>query len=350
MYRRQYALRGLLTLDTVNRRMAAPTTNSDAIAAVVIGRNEGKRLVNCLASIRADLKYVVYVDSGSTDESAQTAQRLGASVVGLDPAKPFTAARARNEGFSAVQRLWPDIRWVQFIDGDCELDSAWLKTAIDFIRERNDVAVVCGRRRERYPMASVYNRICDLEWDTPTGETSACGGDALMRVEAFAGVRGFNPQVTAGEEPELCLRLRTNGWKVWRLDAEMTRHDAAMTRFGQWWLRAVRTGYGMTEVLDLYKYSRSAIWWHQWIRSILWGALLPVVIAAGALIHPAMLLATLIYPLQVSRIAIRRGPASSFSWAYGLLMTLSRFAEVQGIIRYNWRRLHRGPIALIEYK
>ena len=37
--------------------------------AVVIGRNEGVRLRRCLLSLRAGVDYVVYVDSGSTDNS-----------------------------------------------------------------------------------------------------------------------------------------------------------------------------------------------------------------------------------------------------------------------------------------
>ena len=39
------------------------------IGAVAIGRNEGERLINCLQSLKKDLKQIVYVDSGSTDGS-----------------------------------------------------------------------------------------------------------------------------------------------------------------------------------------------------------------------------------------------------------------------------------------
>ena len=324
---------------------------SDEIAAVVIGRNEGRRLIDCLTSMQSsNMKCIVYVDSGSTDGSTLTAERLGAYVVSLDAGQPFTAARARNEGFAVLKRLRTAIQFVQFIDGDCELDRGWLKAAVDFVRGRNDVAVVCGRRRERHPSASVYNRLCDIEWDTPIGETLACGGDALMRAEAFEAVGGFQAQLIAGEEPELCLRMRENGWKIWRLDAEMTRHDAAITRFSQWWVRAVRSGYGMTEVIQLRKPPRLTIWMRPLARSLFWGGALPILIALTALVHPAALLAVIIYPLQVCRIAIARGPASSNSWSYALFMTISKFAEFQGIFRYYWRRFYRKSVELIEYK
>ena len=37
-----------------------------------------------------------------------------------------------------------------------------------------------------------------------------------MRVEAFEAVGGYRAQLIAGEEPELCVRLREIGWKIWR--------------------------------------------------------------------------------------------------------------------------------------
>ncbi len=327
-----------------------PFMISDEIAAVVIGRNEGERLVRCLMSVRPQVKFMVYVDSGSVDGSTEAAERLGASVVNLDMAEPFTAARARNAGYAAVKALMPDIRFVQFIDGDCELVNGWLDVAAKFISQQSDIAVVCGRRRERYPSASVYNRLCDLEWDTPIGQAAACGGDSLVRVEALEAVGGFRTQLIAGEEPELCLRLRERRWKVWRLDAEMTRHDVAITRFGQWWGRAVRFGYGATEVSRLHWRSPLAIWKRELARAIFWGALVPVSIALAALFHPIALTAVLIYPAQICRVAIARGPTSSQSWAYAFYMTLAKFAELQGILKFYWRRFRRQAVELIEYK
>src|SRR6266404_1026857 len=251
---------------------------SDDIGVVAIGRNEGERLIACLASIKSATNNVVYVDSGSTDGSAAAAERLGAFVINLDLTRPFTAARARNEGFTALKALKPDICFAQFIDGDCTLAQAWLDTAIGFMKQRKDVAVVSGRLRERHPTASVYNQLCDFEWDTPIGEAVACGGNALVRVEAFEAAGGFKPQMIAGEEPELCLRLRERGWKIWRLDAEMGLHDAAMTRFSQWWVRSVRFGYAMAEVSQLHSTSPLGIWRREMASSVFWGGLLPIAI------------------------------------------------------------------------
>ena len=155
------------------------------VAIVVIGRNEGTRLTNCLNSLKSYLPNVVYVDSASTDNSVKTAKDIGATVVSLDITKCFTAARARNTGLNIVIEHFNDVEFVQFVDGDCEVNSNWLTQATNFLKANENVAVVCGRRREKYPSASVYNMLCDLEWDTPVGETKACGGDALMRLSVL---------------------------------------------------------------------------------------------------------------------------------------------------------------------
>jgi len=175
---------------------------SDSVGVVIIGRNEGERLVRCLSSIDFSEYSVVYVDSGSTDGSIGAARGRGAVVVNLDLTRPFTAGRARNEGFAALRALRPQLQYVQFIDGDCELVDGWMRAALSFMEQRKDVAVVCGRRRERSPDASVYNRLCDIEWNTPIGEASRCGGDSLMRVDAFAAAGGFQPTLMAGEQVE----------------------------------------------------------------------------------------------------------------------------------------------------
>jgi len=102
--------------------------------------------------------------------------------------------------------------------------------------------VVCGCCRERFPDRSIFNMLCDIEWDTPVGEANACGGDAMMRADAFGQANGYRDDLIAGEEPEICVRLRAVGWKIWRLGEEMTLHDAVMTRFSQWWNRTKLSG------------------------------------------------------------------------------------------------------------
>jgi GT2 family glycosyltransferase len=318
------------------------------VAVVAIGRNEGDRLASCLKSVIALRSVAVYVDSGSTDGSVALARTAGVDVVELDPAIPFSAARARNEGFERVRQLAPDASYVQFIDGDCEIVAGWVEKAAIFLDRHRDVAVVCGRRRERYPRRSVYNRLCDIEWDTPVGETEACGGDALMRIDAFERIGGYRAGLIAGEEPELCSRLRAVGWRVWRLDVDMVLHDAAMMRFGQWWWRAVRSGYGYAQ--HAYLFGTPIQCWRE-RRAWLWGVWLPLAcMASGIVLGPWGWAAWLIYPLQWLRQIIRNPGTPSERGLVALFQLLSRFPETWGVIRFARERFQGRPAGLVEYK
>ena len=316
--------------------MSAPV-----IAAVVIGRNEGERLIRCLRSLQGQVQQLIYVDSGSTDDSAAAARDLGAEVVDLDLSRPFTAARARNAGLAALSS---GIELVQFADGDCELAPGWISAAADFMQTHPRAAAVCGRRRERFPEASVYNRLCDAEWNTPVGEATACGGDAMMRVAAVYTAGGYREGLIAGEEPELCLRLRRAGWQVWRLDAEMTLHDAQMLRFGQWWNRSRRAGHAFAEGAALHGAGPDRHWVAETRRALAWGALLPAAIAAAGLASPYLLLAALIYPAQVLRLSRRMGTEQA------LFSVLGKFAEATGALEFYWRRWRGTARGILEYK
>ncbi|WP_256659509.1 glycosyltransferase family 2 protein [Pseudomonas sp. H9] len=321
------------------------------IGVVVIGRNEGQRLERCLSSLAGRAEQLVYVDSGSTDGSVQMAQARGVEVVSLDMTQPFTAARARNEGFACLQRLLPTMRYVQFVDGDCEVAAHWLSTAQAFLDDHLQVAVVCGRRRERFPQRSIYNLLCDLEWDTPVGQAKACGGDALMRAEAFAALSGFRPDLIAGEEPELCVRLRASGWKVWRLADEMTLHDAGMTRFSQWWQRSLRAGYAFAEGAFLHGAAPERHWQRESRRAWLWGLGIPLLtLLASVLLGGWGLLLLLIYPLQTVRLARRGGRSARENWLQAVFLVLGKFPEMLGQVKFLLNRFGAGKAVLIEYK
>ncbi len=322
-----------------------------AIGVVAIGRNEGARLIACLDSLNAaGAGAVVYVDSGSTDGSVEAAAARGASVVALDMGVPFTAARARNAGLKRLREIAPGGAYVQFIDGDCTLDPGWLRTAAAFLGQNPGVAVACGRRRERRPEASLYNRLCDLEWNTAVGEATACGGDALMRIAAVESVAGYRDDLIAGEEPELCVRLREKGHRVWRLDAEMTLHDAAMTRFSQWWRRSERAGHAFAEVSALHRSSPYGLWRGETRRALLWAGLAPSALISGIALSPVCLAGLLAYPAQVARLYARYRGEGGDAFPRAALTVLGKFAEAKGALTYWARRLGGGRRNLIEYK
>jgi GT2 family glycosyltransferase len=324
------------------------------VGVVAIGRNEGDRLRQCLQSVCGSVNAIVYVDSGSTDNSIELARSLGVEVVNLDLSIPFTAARARNAGLQQLLKLAPHLEFVQFVDGDCEVASGWLDQAIQKLETNPKFAVVCGRRRERFPDQTLYNRLCDIEWDTPVGEAKACGGDAMMRVEALQQVGGYNPTLIAGEEPELCVRLRQQGWKIWRIDAEMTRHDAQMTRLGQWWKRAQRAGHAFAEGAWLHGQPPERHWVKE-SRSIwLWGVAIPLL--ALSLAWPTAgwsLLLLLGYPLLTYRVFQGvKTHCSTLETArlYAFFCVLGKFPQAIGQIQFHLNRLLGRQQRLIEYK
>lgn len=323
---------------------------STTFGAVVIGRNEGQRLKCCLQAL-SSAALVVYVDSGSTDGSPDWAKDHGADVVDLDMARPFTAARARNAGFARLRERVPDLRYVQFVDGDCELLASWPERAIGFLDQNSNVAAVCGRTREREPDRSVYNWLCEQEWDHPSGEVQAFGGIVMMRTDALTALGGFRADLIAGEEPELGVRLRSAGWRLWRLDAEMTLHDAAMTRFGQWWQRAVRSGYAFAEGADIHGGSPERHWVWESRRAWLWGFFLPLgCLGLNLLVGPWGWAAFLIYPVQFVRQTLRNSGSMQRRMTLALFQVLARFPEVVGQLKYRWNRLLHLQGRLIEYR
>ena len=320
-------------------------------AVVAIGRNEGERLRSCLESAVDQAAQVVYVDSGSTDGSVELARKLGASVVALDMNRPFTAARARNEGFQRLCELARKLDYVQFVDGDCAIVGGWLGKAVDFLDLHRDVAVVCGRRRERYPERSIYNMLCDIEWDSTIGEAKACGGDALMRIDAFEAMKGYRADLIAGEEPELCVRLRAAGWRIWRLDQEMTMHDAAMTRFGQWWRRTVRCGHAYAQGVDLHGAPPERHFVRESRSAWFWGLAIPLVVGGLVLFWWSWaLVLLLIYPLQTIRLALCGEPSTRGNWWRAGFLVLAKFPEMLGQIKFLFHRHLGGQSRLIEYK
>lgn len=324
------------------------------IGIVVIGRNEGQRLLRCLRSISSNATAVIYVDSASTDGSPAIAMQEGVDVIGLDMSVPFSAGRARNAGFARLLELNPELDYVQFVDGDCELASDWLGVSARKLVLEPDVAAVCGRRRERHPEASRFNWLCDLEWDTPVGYTDATGGDFMIRVVAFKSVRGFDERLIAGEEPELGHRLRLGGWKLVRVDHEMTIHDAAMYRWSQWFRRNMRGGFAYAARAWLHLGDGTRYCYRENLSIAVWGGLVPISVAPLAatvgLLGPLLPIA--LVGIQTIRLATQARPrlGSRDSVVYACLILGGKVPEFLGQLRFVWRALRRGPQMIIEYK
>ena len=327
------------------------------VGAVVIGRNEGERLLVCLRSLLRDLpaSRVIYVDSGSSDASVARATELGVVVHELDPARPFSAARARNEGFERLLNADGELDFVQFVDGDCEVLPGWVAESAHHLAQRSDLAAVCGRTVERDREASVYNRLCDIEFDVPAGEARATGGIFMIRAAAYRDVKGMREDVVAGEEPEMGLRLRRNGWRIERLARPMVLHDSAMTRFSQWWKRAVRSGVGYSLGADLHGRSPDRFCVRDVRRIWLWGLVLPLLalLLAWPTWGASVAAYLLLLAVQWARIAWRsrrRGLSLGDASAYAASCVLAKYAGMVGVLKFRLNRLRGRATAIVEYK
>ena len=327
------------------------------LSVVVIGRNEGERLSRCLESIshmrplQGSIE-VIYVDSGSTDGSLERAVQFKAKVKRLESANPCAAA-ARNVGWRVAKAPI-----IFFLDGDTVLESNFVADSIAELNDPN-VAVVFGNRREIKPKASIYNRVLDLDWNAPAGIVEFCGGDALMRREVLESVGGFDERLIAGEEPEMCRRIRALGFTILHVDRPMTGHDLAMTRFSQYWRRAVRTGYAYAEVSARFRNTDLPLWDRKARRNIVHGAgLLGIIVGAplcSIAFHSLIPVATAVAIIAV--LAIRT--AIKFRWKtadpatillFGLHSHLVQIPLLFGQLKYQRDRFTGRTSKLIEYK
>jgi len=274
--------------------------------------------------------------------------------VELDESEPLSAARARNAGFQYALEQRPQTKYIQFVDGDCELVDGWVERAVEELEAGERTAIVCGRLRERDRDASIYTRLCDMEWDTPAGEVRASGGIFMARVEPVKSINGFNPDIMAGEDDDLCLRLRYEGHKIVKLSEQMAVHDSGMTRFGQWWQRTIRAGHGFAQGACIHGHHPERHWnRHRW-STILWGGVIPVsTICSVSLAGASGLILLCLYPLQWGRIFLRmrkHGTAASDAALYATACVIARFPHMLGVLTYYRDSLLGRKSKLIEYK
>jgi GT2 family glycosyltransferase len=311
--------------------------DKSTLGIVVIGRNEGPLLSKCLESVSSSGCDIVYVDSGSSDGSPQLAAEITPLVHELAKGMPFSAARARNEGLDVLLSHNPNITYVQFVDGDCEIHKNWLDEGLEGLRDNEKCAGICGHLREKFPDKNVYHKMCSIEWNDPVGENVDCGGIAMFRVAAFQEVGGFDSSIRAGEEPELCLRLRKAGYFVRKIDKEMGSHDANINNFAQQLARTRMTGYAYTTGFLKHGSFFGGYRHREVMRIIFWAFLIPLsIITLAIFIHWSALLLLALYPLQIVRVSnrtkrVRKLDSATARW-HAVITVMGKFAEFQGML------------------
>lgn len=322
----------------------------ERLGFVAIGRNEGDRLKRCLTALSAVSDKIVYVDSGSIDDSVAFAKSLGVTVVELDLDHPFTAARARNAGYATLLTDDDELEYVMFIDGDCELAPDFINAATNELENDSSIGVLTGRCREARRDATIYNLLCDFEWDGPIGDIPACGGIFVTRVSVFDAVGGFNPAVIAAEDDEFCIRVRKKDWRIHRIAQDMCFHDANITRFSQWWTRSKRAGHAYGQLGVMHKGYFQA----ERLRAWSWGLVLPLLSIGLAPFTKGLSLILLgLYLLSFMRMQRNlsgNGYSPGDASLYARFLILSKFPNVIGLIDFWRKKLTGREIKIVEYK
>lgn len=325
---------------------AAKAREHSDVGVVVIGRNEGERLMICLESLEragAPLTHLVYVDSGSSDGSVDRVRARGVDVIAIE--KPFTAAKGRNAGFTHLTTKHQSLLAMQFVDGDCEYFPSWLDVASTLLRTDDSIVAVTGVQHERRPDATVYNLLCDVEWTGVVGDMDTFAGNVMVRVDALHLSGLYNPDLIAGEDPELSIRVKkSTGRRIVRIEEPICLHDVDMTRASQWWKRSVRSGHAFAQVSRMHGQAPLNFWKKETRSNWIWGAALPL--AAPPLVPPAwMYLFWRIY-----RDARRRGLDARSARVYAFFTTVGKLPQALGQAKYWWNEMRGVKSRIIEYK
>lgn len=348
----------MTTLQRMNRGISEKELPE--IDCVVIGVNCSKTLGRCLDSIIKsnypdELINIIYVDGGSQDCSIKIAQSYPAArTVALTPEYP-SPGLGRNEGWKHG-----NAPLVMFLDSDTIMDRAWLMRSVHELAD--GVGAIMGNRVEIQPDASIFNWIASLEWNGKPGLADCFGGDVMVRREVLELTGGYDEMLVGGEDPELSQRVRMGGWSILHLDCVMTRHDLAMSRPGQYWRRAYRSGYGFAAVVDRHRNNRDAFWHREIQRIVIRGggsltlmlfslvlltcSVFATVFVALSLFLLCLSQLLLFFPrlFRVEYFAGEKNLATKQAKLYAWHCSVVVVPQFAGVVRYHYGRIFHRPL------
>ncbi|MEM7599897.1 MAG: polysaccharide biosynthesis/export family protein [Verrucomicrobiota bacterium] len=324
------------------------------IDVVIIGLNASQTLADCIESVQrseydAGAIRIVYVDSGSSDQSCEIAEQLGAVALSVNREHPSPGS-GRNAGWRHGSAPL-----VQFLDSDTIVDKWWLQNAVNALGE--GVAAVRGNRIEAKPDASYYNWIADQEWNAEPGECADFGGDVLIRREYLETTGGYDDELVGGEDPDLSLRVRQQGGTIVQLDETMTIHDIDTYQLKPHFKRAIRTGYAFAAVSDRHQGLATADYWRKECKrvAVRGGGAVGIFLLGALSFLIAWWLPFLIVPVSIALLlfprilrvgyfmadkSLDRKDATRYSWNCSLIV----LPQLWGMLRYYYGKLTGNPL------
>lgn len=201
-------------------------SRSIQLSVCVIGRNEGRNLPKCIASLgqleALKIKYeTIFVDSASADDSVIIAQSGFDYVLRLAQSQFLNAGAARHVGTKHAKG-----DWVLYLDGDMELAPEILPAIEELIRSRRTDCGLCGFTENVYPSGSR-----DLIYFRGNRAGYNCrmfGGAVLLPRLKVLEAGNWSCALYAYEESELYSRLLRCGasviWHEQRLVVHKTQY------------------------------------------------------------------------------------------------------------------------------
>lgn len=313
----------------------------DTIGVVIIGRNEGKHLKECLIPLAGQKSPILYVDSASSDNSVAIARQSGVEVLQLDASCPMSPAIARNSGAKRILELNPHLQYIQFVDGDTVLEKNWLSEGQKIFKERNDVAIVSGDLKEKNDTSSIYKQVSSMEWMRHPGEIQHCGGNCMVRATIFRNVKGFNTDILSGEDTEFCLRIRRLRWKIFHTPQIMGVHNSHVDTFPTFWKRSMRTGYAYQQISQMYINDPEKLFVKENRSNWIFGGLIPL---AALFLIPFTsgwsLLLLLAYPLLIVKIYlnINQQIPPKMAFLYSVHCAMMKIPGFIGALQFIFRK------------
>ena len=196
------------------------------LSVVIICKNEQRFIAQCIeAVIRAtsDLpdREVILVDSCSVDNTIAIAAQYPITILQLRLGWRHTPAAGRYIGY-----LRSHGKFILFVDGDSILHEGFIPAALDTFKERLDVGIIVGCRREVYRRDGVIvGEAADvMHIGSVARFVERPGGTAVYRRIVFEKAGCFNPFLFSDEEAELAERVSIAGYKALAIPVEMTVH------------------------------------------------------------------------------------------------------------------------------
>ena len=194
------------------------------MSVIIKALNEEKNICAAIESSLAAVAEVggevVLADSHSTDRTVELASLYPVRVVQLVNPHERCCGVGPQLGYQHSRG-----EYVYLLDGDMRMMPGFLPHALTFLAQHPEAAGVGGRVVELNTESMEYRERALRAAPPESGEVDRLDGGGLYRRRAIdEGGYLSNRNLHSYEEFDLAVRLRSLGWKLWRIPADAVTH------------------------------------------------------------------------------------------------------------------------------